>query len=309
MFVVGNFFFASPVQAEVQTYTGVGEYLMSDFETFDIAQQRAKQRAEQNACEQAGVYVESRTEVKNAQVTNDEIVTMTRGILQIIDVQFKREFVDDNTTRIRATIKAQIDSDDVTKWLAKYTQERAALVAPNNALRQFIAKKDKQISTLKHQPADSDKKFLPNRTAQSVFANIPEVERSVGFTPLNISQEQSFLITGIAVNQNIVEIRHAHKSNPKVSLTVQTYKRTAGEKLQDISGVTGVRWSIKRSNGTKLYIAKISETQQGARWTVGRYVAVWAVGQYTFSALGENFTYGGFYSMVVDKLIPLSNHY
>ena len=32
-------------QAEVKTYEGVGEYIMSDFETPDIAKQRAKARA------------------------------------------------------------------------------------------------------------------------------------------------------------------------------------------------------------------------------------------------------------------------
>ena len=103
---------------------------MSDFETFDVSQQRAKQRAEQNACEQAGVYIESRTEVQNAQVTRDEIITMTSGILKIVDVQFKREIVNDNTTRIRA------------------------IVAQNEGLRRANAEQDKQIAALKQQLAD-----------------------------------------------------------------------------------------------------------------------------------------------------------
>ena len=57
--------------AEVREYQGVGEYVMSDFETPDVAKQRAKARAEQNAMEQAGVYVESYTKVINARVTHD----------------------------------------------------------------------------------------------------------------------------------------------------------------------------------------------------------------------------------------------
>jgi len=145
---------ASTVNAEIKTYEGVGEYLMSDFETFDVAQQRAKQRAEQSACEQAGVYVESRTEVIGAQVKRDEILTMTSGILKIVDVKFKREFVDDNTTRIRATVKANIDSDDINKWLAKDNGERASLVEQNEQLRRANAEQDKQIAALKQQLAD-----------------------------------------------------------------------------------------------------------------------------------------------------------
>ena len=41
----------SIAHAEVKTYEGVGEYVMSDFETPDTAKQRAKVRAEQNAQE------------------------------------------------------------------------------------------------------------------------------------------------------------------------------------------------------------------------------------------------------------------
>lgn len=46
--IVATLFLLTTVaQAEVQTYTGTGEYLTSDFKTFDVAQQRAKQRAKQ----------------------------------------------------------------------------------------------------------------------------------------------------------------------------------------------------------------------------------------------------------------------
>lgn len=130
LLIAASLFFASTANAEIQNYTGEGEYLMSDFDTFDVSQQRAKQRAEQNACEQAGVYVESRTEVRNAQVTRDEIITMTSGILKIVDVQFKREIVNDNTTRIRT------------------------IVAQNEGLRRANAEQDKQIAALKQQLAD-----------------------------------------------------------------------------------------------------------------------------------------------------------
>ena len=36
---------ANVANAEVRTYEGIGEYIMSDFETPDIAKQRAKIRA------------------------------------------------------------------------------------------------------------------------------------------------------------------------------------------------------------------------------------------------------------------------
>ncbi len=161
---------ASTGNAEIKTYEGVGEYLMSDFETFDVAQQRAKQRAEQSACEQAGVYVESRTEVVGAQVAKDEILTMTSGILKIVDVKFKREIVDDNTTRIRATVKANIDSDDINKWLAKDNGKRASLVEQNEQLRRANAEQDKQITALKQQLANVKTQQDSNHITQKFVA-------------------------------------------------------------------------------------------------------------------------------------------
>ena len=62
---------------------------MSEFETLDVAKQRAKQKATRNAQEQAGVYVSSYTKVINLQVQDDEIIAITNGILKIFEVQEK----------------------------------------------------------------------------------------------------------------------------------------------------------------------------------------------------------------------------
>ena len=192
---------ASTASAEIKTYEGVGEYLMSDFETFDVAQQRAKQRAEQSACEQAGVYVESRTEVVNAQVQRDEILTMTSGILKIVDVKFKREFVDDNTTRIRATVKANIDSEDVTKWLAKSLGERSSLVEQNEQLRRANEEQDKQIAELKRQLADvktqRDRKEITEKFAaeDKIFLSNQKYEEGLNFLQRNDYRRAENLFT------------------------------------------------------------------------------------------------------------------
>lgn len=316
LLIAGNLFFMPAASAEIKTYDGVGEYIMSDFETFDVAQQRAKQRAEQNACEQAGVYVESRTEVRNAQVTKDEIITMTSGILKIVDVQYKREILNDNTTRIRATVKANIDSDDINKWLEKSAQERATLVEKNEELRRANAEQNKQITELKQQLAnvktqqdkdrlrqaiiDVDGEFWPNLNERTFFSNFTELVRAVGFKPLYMSQERNYEIQTFSVNHGVAEIRYGRRWEPKVSLTVKTYKRSTEKNPQGISGVTGVKWRVDTSTSTTIYIAKISANQQ---------VAEWAVGQYNFSVQTENFKYADFYSIVVDIFVPLSTHY
>ena len=133
-----------------------------------------------------------------------------------------------------------------------------------------------------------------------VYANFTEVSRAIGFIPLYMPKKSGYEITALYAGQGIAEVRYGRKWEPTVSLTVRTHKRAAGEELQDISGVTGVKWRVDTSTGTTIYIAKISETRQ---------VAAWAVGHYTFSAQAENLSYAGFHSLVADELVELSTHY
>ena len=124
--------FTSIASAEVKTYNGTGEYIMSEFETLDIAKQRAKQKAERHAQEQAGVYVSSYTKVKNAQVSEDEIITITSGIMNVVDVDYEVTPLDKGKSiHIVAKIKANIDTDDINKWLAKGVEEPVKYVSNN----------------------------------------------------------------------------------------------------------------------------------------------------------------------------------
>ena len=147
--------FTSNASAEVKTYSGTGEYIMSEFETLDVAKQRAKQIAERDAQEQAGVYVDSYTKVNNSQVTEEEIVTMTSGIINVIDVQYKlTPLSDSKSLTIRADIKANINSEDINKWLEKSVRERSALSEQNKELQKANAEQEKIISDLRKQLSD-----------------------------------------------------------------------------------------------------------------------------------------------------------
>ena len=186
--IIGVFFLIGAIaHAEIKPYEGVGEYYMSDFETFEVAQQRAKQRAEQNACEQAGVYVKSFSRTKNFELDENIIETMTSGILKILDVQYHRENFDNNTTLIRATIKAQIDSNDVLKWLNKNDDEKSELVAQMEALRKANAEQERQIAELKKQLAEvktsQDKERITQAFAEEdkIFLSNQKVEEAMKF--------------------------------------------------------------------------------------------------------------------------------
>ena len=149
--------FTSIVHAEIKTYTGVGEYVMSNFETPDLAQQRAKAYAEQNAQEQAGVYLNSYSKMQNLEIVEDEVVTITNGILNVIDVKYEVVPVTETASIMyRATVKANIDTSKVDEWIKKGVNERSSLVAQNKELQNSIAEQEKQIAALKKQLAEKN---------------------------------------------------------------------------------------------------------------------------------------------------------
>ena len=150
--IVGSMTVMPIGHAEIQTYTGIGEYIMSDFETPEIAKQRAKQYAERNAQEQAGIYISSYTKSENAKITEDEIITMSNGILSVTDVKYDIITIPEHAGIIyRATIQANIDSDNVDEWISKGVSERSELVAKNQELQRAINEQEKQIEDLKKQ--------------------------------------------------------------------------------------------------------------------------------------------------------------
>ena len=184
--VAGTFAVMPLASAEVKEYEGFGEYVMSDFETPDVAKQRAKARAEQNAMEQAGVYVESYTKVINAQVTRDEITTMTNGILKVKDTQYRMAPTDDGKAfLIHATIKADIDTDDVSKWLEQNKKNLNMLVEQNIILQQAKEEQDRQIEELKKQLANvktvQDKNIMQEKftAADQQFLSNQKVEEGI----------------------------------------------------------------------------------------------------------------------------------
>lgn len=172
------FSFFSTANAERKTYVGVGEYVMRDFETPDIAKQRAKARAEQNAVEQAGVYVESYTKTENSIVVKDEITAITIGILHVMDTKYSFTPLQEQSgsTIVKATIKAYVDSKQMDEWMKQniqqklqYTQQLKELLQENEKLekenialkkRMDDAKTAEEIEKVKKEIEQNDKKFL-----------------------------------------------------------------------------------------------------------------------------------------------------
>ena len=98
--------------AQIQTYTGSGEYLMSEDENVDFAKSRAAIEAERNILDQVCVYVKSQSEMIDNELDRDEVVSIGAGILHVTDTKY--QMVDDaDGILVKATVTAQIDIDEL----------------------------------------------------------------------------------------------------------------------------------------------------------------------------------------------------
>ena len=151
----------SIAHAEIQTYTGTGGYLMSDGETMDIAKQGAKMHAIRNAQEQAGIFLSSRSEVKNGKLTKDEIETFTVGVVKVKEVKYRPVPLDDGGyIKFIATVTVTIDTDDLNQkmndWLNKELEERSKMIDNATLMQKQIDEQAKRIKELEQIIANSN---------------------------------------------------------------------------------------------------------------------------------------------------------
>ena len=114
----------SYVHAEKKIYHGYGEYTMSDYESPQIAEQRALSYARKNIMEQAGVYVRTYTRTQNMKVTDDQVYIATNSLLKIINQDKKTKTISGGGVHIEVYLTADIETDGINKMVkeenAKY---------------------------------------------------------------------------------------------------------------------------------------------------------------------------------------------
>lgn len=110
--LVSSLLFMPTSHAEVKTYTGVGEYMIGERDTLEIAKQGAKEKAMRNALEQAGVLVTSRSRTEDFELVEDVITSRTGAVLQVREVVYER-----SDLIVKAIVKVDIDPEDLNRRL------------------------------------------------------------------------------------------------------------------------------------------------------------------------------------------------
>ena len=118
LLIAGSLILTSAAHAEVQTYTGVGEYVMGERDTLETAKQSAKDKALRNALERAGVLIQAHSRTQDSELVEDVITSQTGAVLKVIEIVYEREDL-----LIRATVKVDIDADDLNRRLEAAAKE------------------------------------------------------------------------------------------------------------------------------------------------------------------------------------------
>ena len=148
-----NFLGSDVASAEKQTIEADGIYIMGDGpdENQSVAKGRARLEAKRAAAEKAGVLVQSISEVKNHQITKDEINTISSQVLRIQSEKFTPEVIGE-TIRYICHIVAIVDSDNVSKKLSQNGDELNKAIAEKK-------RKDQELAAIKAELAELKAKY------------------------------------------------------------------------------------------------------------------------------------------------------
>ena len=103
--------------ADARTVHASGEYRMGDHDSRADAVRLATEAAKQDALEQVATYVERITEVRDLNVTRDDIRSFTAGIVKVIDQTVTTRLEQDQVV-IRVDLTAEVEPHDVVQAIA-----------------------------------------------------------------------------------------------------------------------------------------------------------------------------------------------
>ncbi|HEU4502590.1 MAG TPA: DUF4124 domain-containing protein [Nitrospira sp.] len=107
--------------------TSSGEFRMGNYDTRTDATRMAIEAAKRDALEQVATYLESVTEVKNLDVTRDEIRTYTAGLVMVLNQQTSTR-LENGVAVIHVDLTVQADQQEVIQAITALRENENAKV-------------------------------------------------------------------------------------------------------------------------------------------------------------------------------------
>lgn len=144
---------ADPVAAfaEVRTIDVTGSYVLNEElgESFQTAQDQARRDALRMAGEQAGVFVESLSDVRASMLEKDEIQAISASVLQVEKEEITSEVMEDGTINYRCHIVAFVDTASITREMLADRKALSDAVRRGKELQEESAQASTELQKLK----------------------------------------------------------------------------------------------------------------------------------------------------------------
>lgn|SRR5512146_324055 len=169
-------FSALPVDAATQTITATHTYVMGDNDSRNDARQLCFLQAKRKVLEQAGSFIQSSSEVKNFDLTKDQITSYSAAVLSVEIVKEEFGFSNGHNS-LTLTVKSDVDVADVQKRLSAIISDKS-LQGKIEGQQQQIKQLEQQVQALNSRlsvaPVSSTGELRKERNV--VFGNIEELE-------------------------------------------------------------------------------------------------------------------------------------
>lgn len=121
---LGILAFSNSAMAEVVAVEGIGYYYMEPTEVLATAEAKAKEQAVRDALQKTEVALIGKTESKDSILTKDEVTAIAAGIIKVKAVRYDLRPAEEDTIEIKATVRAEVDTDEVSAALQEERKRR-----------------------------------------------------------------------------------------------------------------------------------------------------------------------------------------
>lgn len=230
--------------AATGTFSASGEYLMSDYDTPEIAEEIALDFAKQNAAEQAGIYLESYSRSVNFELEEDEIKTVASSKVEVLEKNITRKLQHDGRILLRADIRATVDTSELNAFIKQEREKRQQAIQRyknlqkmNAKIKQDIDEFQSKLASIKEEIKDDDliveqerinREFLSKQkleefgeklaAAENFTYDMTLIEEAIKLNPKNVAahvQYGIFISFPFPNEENIVSMSKAIILNPK----------------------------------------------------------------------------------------------
>ncbi len=161
---------------KVKTIYASHKYIMGDNDSKNDARKMCFIEAKRKALEMAGTYIKSNTEIKNLQLTKDEITIYSSALLKVETVKEEWKFIGENLA-VFLTVKAEVDTGYIEGQLTKIKQDSSVQKKITNQQRQ-LQQLERTVVELQKQlgAVDSTKAATLRKERNVTFKQIDELQ-------------------------------------------------------------------------------------------------------------------------------------